>query len=54
MSRTMYNGQDFFHRVYDDKSVASGAAPMEHIPKDTYFWDVHLFLKHARDVASIL
>ena len=39
--------------MYDDKSVASGAAPIEHTPKETYFRDVHLFLEHARDVGSI-
>ena len=39
--------------MYDDKSVASGAAPMKHTPKESYFRDVHLFLEHARDVGSI-
>ena len=41
MFRTMCNGQDFFHRVYYDKSVASGAPPMEHTPTDTYIRDGH-------------
>ena len=43
----------FFNPMYEDKSIASGASPMEHTPKETYFRDVHIFLEHARDVASI-
>ena len=39
--------------MYEDKSIASGASPMEHTPKETYFRDVHLFIEHARDVASV-
>ena len=41
MCRTMCNGQDFFHLVYGDMSKAFGASPMEHAPKDAYFWAVH-------------
>ena len=43
----------FFNPMYEDKSAASGAPSMEHTPKETYFRDVHLFLEHARDVASL-
>ena len=43
----------FFHPMYDDKSVDSGAPAMEHTSKETYFRDVHLFLERARDTASI-
>ena len=39
--------------MYEDKTIASGAAPMEHMAKETYFRDVHLFLEHARDEANI-
>ena len=43
----------FFHPMYEDKSVASGASPMEYTTKETYFCDVHFFLEHARDVAGV-
>ena len=54
-SKSRWNASEigFFHPMYEDKSIASGAAPMEHTPKDTYFRDVHLFIEHARDVAGI-
>ena len=55
ITKTRWNASEvgFFHPMYDDKSVASGGAPMEHTPKDTYFRDVHLFIEHARDIAGI-
>ena len=53
--RPRWNPSDvgFFNSMYEDKSTAFGASPMEHTPKETYFRDVHLFLEHARDVVSL-
>ena len=39
--------------MYKNKLVAFGAFSMKYISKETYFRDMHLFLKHARDVAGI-
>ena len=52
---TRWNASDigFFNPMYEDKSIVSGASPMEHTPKETYFRDIYLFLKYARDVAGI-
>ena len=38
----------FFDPQYNDKTVHSGAAPIEHADKNTYFRDVHLFIDRAK------
>ena len=43
----------FFNPMYKDKSVTFGASLMEYTLKEIYFRDIHLFLKYARNVASI-
>ena len=43
----------FFNPMYEDKSIASGAALMEYTGKETIFRDVHLFLEYTRDVVNI-
>ena len=55
MSKSRWNTNkiSFFHPMYKNKSIASGAAPIEHTPKDIYFKDVHLFIEHTRDIAGI-
>ena len=43
----------FFDPLYDGKSVASGAPPLEHSGKDSYFRDVHAFVDRAKEMAII-
>ena len=43
---------DFFDSMYDDKFVKNETA-IEHIEKETYFRDVHLFVERTRDIAMI-
>ena len=38
--------------MYNDKFVRNKTA-FEHIEKETYFRDVHLFVERARDIAAI-
>ena len=38
--------------MYDDKFVKNETA-IEHIEKETYFRDVHLFVERTRDIAMI-
>lgn len=47
-SRWNANDLGFFDSHYDGKTVHSGAPPIEHTGKDTYFRDVHLFLDRAK------
>lgn len=42
------NELGFFDPHYNDKTVHSGAPPIEHAGKDTYFRDIHLFLDRAK------
>ena len=41
----------FFDPNYDGKTIATGKT-IEHIGKDTIFWDVHLFIKQVKDIAA--
>lgn len=47
-----WNARDlgFFNPRYDDKTLASGGAPIEHVGSDTYFRDIHLFITHAKQL----
>lgn len=40
----------FFDPLYEGKSVASGAPPLEHSGKDSYFRDVHAFNDRAKEL----
>ena len=42
----------FFDPMYDDKSVDTGG-PIAHTSKDTYFRDVHYFIRRANDIATV-
>ena len=43
----------FFNSIYKNKSIIFDISLMKYISKETYFRDMHLFLKYTRDVASI-
>ena len=47
-SRWTANDLGFFDPNYDDKTVHSGAAPIEYAGKDTFFRDIHLFIDRAK------
>lgn len=47
-SRWNANDLGFFDSHYDGKTVHSGAPPIEHTDKNTYFRNVHLFLNRAK------
>ena len=38
--------------MYNDKFVRNETA-LEHIEKETYFYNVYLFVERARDIAAI-
>ena len=42
------NEVEFFDPQYDGKTIHSGATPIEHAGKDTFFRDVHLFIERAK------
>ena len=43
----------FFNSIYKNRSITFDTSLMKYISKETYFRDMHLFLKYTRDVASI-
>ena len=53
-STPRWNAADvgFFDPMYDDKSVHTGG-PIAHTGKDTYFRDVHYFIRRANDIATV-
>ena len=51
---TRWNPEDlgFLDPMYDGKSASTGP-PIEHVGKETYFRDVHLFVERAKEIAII-
>ena len=43
----------FFNSIYKNRSITFDTSLMKYILKETYFRDIYLFLKYARDVANI-
>ena len=43
---------EFFDSLYDEKSIKTSEV-MKHAEKNTYFRDVHLFIKRAKDISMI-
>ena len=39
--------------MYKNRSITFDASSIKYTSKETYFRDMHLFLKYARNVASI-